>query len=138
MTGFDKLKTNLMKTEEFARLYIERKPLRDFIDELIELRVEKGMTQKDLSELTGISVPNISRIEAGKQNLSYQMMYKLVSALGGKIALTPRADNYIKLSEEAAQLLSELSEQTDATTEEFLNSLIVKASKGFAVVSVKG
>ncbi len=138
MTGFDKLKANLMKNSEFAAIYNEKKPLRDFIDELIDLRVEKGMTQKDLSELTGISVPNISRIESGKQNLSYKMMYKLVSALGGKIALTPKADNYIKLSEEAAEILSELSQQADTTPEEFLNSLIEKAAKDSVVAGVKG
>jgi transcriptional regulator with XRE-family HTH domain len=137
MSGFDKLKANLMKNAEFAAIYNEKKPLRTFIDELIDLRVEKGMTQKDLSELTGISVPNISRIESGKQNLSYQTMYKLVSALGGKIALTPKADNYIKLSEEAAQLLTELSEQADSTPEEFLSSLIVKAAKDHTVAGVK-
>lgn len=138
MTGFDKLKATLMKNAEFAAIYNEKKPLRNFIDELIDLRVEKGMTQKDLSELTGISVPNISRIESGKQNLSYQMMYKLVSALGGKIALTPKADNYIKLSEEAAEMLSELSEQSDTTSEELLNSLIVKASTASAASGVNG
>ena len=137
MSGFDKLKANLMKNAEFAAIYNEKKPLRTFIDELIDLRVGKGMTQKDLSELTGISVPNISRIESGKQNLSYQTMYKLVSALGGKIALTPKADNYIKLSEEAAQLLTELSEQADTTPEEFLSSLIVKAAKDHTVAGVK-
>jgi len=137
MSGFDKLKANLMKNAEFAAIYNEKKPLRTFIDELIDLRVGKGMTQKDLSELTGISVPNISRIESGKQNLSYQTMYKLVSALGGKIALTPKADNYIKLSEEAAQLLTELSEQADTTPEEFLSSLIVKVAKDHTVAGVK-
>ncbi|WP_292588906.1 MULTISPECIES: hypothetical protein [unclassified Mesotoga] len=41
MTGFDKLKANLMKNEEFARIYNERKPLRNFIDELIELRLRR-------------------------------------------------------------------------------------------------
>jgi transcriptional regulator with XRE-family HTH domain len=129
MTGFDKLKTNLMKNKEFARLYNERKPLRDFIDELIELRVEKGMTQKDLSELTGISVPNISRIEAGKQNLSYQMMHKLVNALGGKILITAQADNCIRLSNVAAEKLQELSDEANTSPEEFLMNLLQKTSE---------
>ncbi|RAO95569.1 MULTISPECIES: helix-turn-helix domain-containing protein [unclassified Mesotoga] len=129
MTGFDKLKTNLMKNEEFARIYNERKPLRNFIDELIELRVEKGMTQKDLSELTGISVPNISRIEAGKQNLSYQMMHKLVNALGGKILITAQADNCISLSNVAAEKLRELSDEANTSPEEFLINLLQKASE---------
>ena len=129
MTGFDKLKTNLMKNKEFARLYNERKPLRDFIDELIELRVEKGMTQKDLSELTGISVPNISRIEAGKQNLSYQMMHKLVNVLGGKILITAQADNCIRLSNAAAEKLQELSVEANTSPEEFLMNLLQKASE---------
>jgi len=129
MTGFDKLKTNLMKNEEFALIYNERKPLINFIDELIELRVEKGMTQKDLSELTGISVPNISRIEAGKQNLSYQMMHKLVNALGGKILITAQADNCIRLSNAAVEKLQELSIEANTSPEEFLMNLLQKASE---------
>jgi hypothetical protein len=46
-------------------------------------------------------------------------MYKLVSALGGKIALTPKANIYIKLSEEAAETLSELSQQADTPRRSF-------------------
>jgi fructose-1,6-bisphosphatase/sedoheptulose 1,7-bisphosphatase-like protein len=65
-------------------------------------------------------------------------MYKLVSALGGKIALTPKANIYIKLSEEAAETLSELSQQADSTPEEFLNSLIEKPSRDSVVAGVKG
>jgi hypothetical protein len=65
-------------------------------------------------------------------------MYKLVSALGGKISLTPKANNYIKLSEEATQLLTELSEQANTTPEEFLNSLIEKTSKDSVTVGAKG
>ena len=65
-------------------------------------------------------------------------MYKLVSAHGGKISLTPKANNYIKLSEEATQLLTELSEQADTTPEEFLNSLIEKTSKDSVTVGAKG
>ena len=129
MTGFDKLKTNLMKNKEFARIYNERKPLRNFIDELIELRVEKGMTQKDLSELTGISVPNISRIESGKQNLSYQTMHKLVNALGGKILITAQADNCIRLSNVAAEKLQELSDEANTSPEEFLMNLYKRLQK---------
>ena len=68
-------------SEEFTNICNERL-LRNFIDELIELRVEKGMTQKDLSKLTDIGVPNISRMKSEKQNLSYQMMYRLVSVHG--------------------------------------------------------
>ncbi len=47
-----------------------------------------------------------------------------------------KADNYIKLSEEAAEMLSELSEQSDTTSEELLNSLIVKASTASAASGV--
>ncbi len=65
-------------------------------------------------------------------------MYKLVSAHGGKISLTPKANNYIKLSEEATQLLTELSEQANTTPEEFLNSLIEKTSKDSVTVGAKG
>ena len=49
----------------------EMKELQKLGMHIKNLRIEKGITQKDLADLTGISEQSISPIEGGKQNPSY-------------------------------------------------------------------
>lgn len=44
-------------------------------------REERGMTQDSLAEATDLSKKYISNIERGKSNPSYDVLYRLVSAL---------------------------------------------------------
>lgn len=44
-------------------------------------RVIKGLTQRDLAELVGVSVATINRIETGKQILKIDMLNKLANVL---------------------------------------------------------
>jgi transcriptional regulator with XRE-family HTH domain len=45
------------------------------------LRKEKGMSQKELAEKSGLNRPYISAIEQGKRNVSLEVMEKLAEAL---------------------------------------------------------
>ncbi|HON29060.1 MAG TPA: helix-turn-helix transcriptional regulator, partial [Mesotoga infera] len=92
MATFEQLIKRLEKNEGYQKAQEEFGPLFDFVNALIDLRVEKGLTQKKLSDLTGIAVPTLSRIESGKQNLSFKTMQTLVNALGGRLLVTPNAD----------------------------------------------
>lgn len=47
-----------------------------------ELRREKGITQEQLSSLSGVTSTNISKIEKGKYNVSVDLLQKLLLALG--------------------------------------------------------
>ncbi len=49
------------------------------------LRVEKGLTQAELAEMTGTSQSAIHRIEKGRQNISLEMVKKISGHLGGQI-----------------------------------------------------
>ena len=49
---------------------------------LREWRLEKGMSLHDLSKATGVTKEMISRYEAYKRGLSYDVSYRLVAALG--------------------------------------------------------
>lgn len=56
-----------------------------------KLRQEKGLTQTQLAAKVGMSVPNISRIEAGPaQNLTLGTLVKLFGALDQELTISPR------------------------------------------------
>ncbi len=133
MATFDQLFKRLEENEGFAKAQEEFGPLFDFVNELINLRIERGLTQKKLSELTGIAVPTLSRIESGKQNLSFKTMQTLVRALGGKLLITPNGNRVAKLTDEARAILDRLQEKTDMNTSE----LIERALRQYETESAK-
>ncbi|MBO6046608.1 MAG: helix-turn-helix transcriptional regulator [Erysipelotrichaceae bacterium] len=47
-----------------------------------EIRLEKDMTQQDLSNRTGVAPYYISRIENGRLNIRVDMLFKLAKGLG--------------------------------------------------------
>ena len=55
---------------------------------LVQARVQADMTQKQLSEQSGISQANISRIENGKMHPSLDVLKKLADALGKRLSVT--------------------------------------------------
>ncbi|WP_281257413.1 helix-turn-helix domain-containing protein [Mongoliibacter ruber] len=46
------------------------------------LKKEKGLSQEELAERSGLNRPYISGIEQGKRNVSLEVMEKLAGALG--------------------------------------------------------
>ena len=52
------------------------------ISELTEARLEKGISQQSLADTIGTKRSNISRIEAGGQNITLDMLLKISDALG--------------------------------------------------------
>ncbi|QTA38516.1 helix-turn-helix transcriptional regulator [Thermosipho ferrireducens] len=108
------------KNEELKRLYNERKPLINFIHEIIEMRYKKNLSQEDLANILGTSRTNISRIERGKQNLSYKMMFKIVSALGGDLFITAKGNDVIKLTDESKKVLETLLKRYNKPKEQII------------------
>ena len=52
-----------------------------------EVRINKGITQRELSGLTGITQANISNFEKGKYNMTLKQIEKILSALNISIRL---------------------------------------------------
>ena len=50
-----------------------------------QLRKEKGLTQEQLSAITGLDRANIAKIEKGKYNTGIDIIGKLCDALGYRI-----------------------------------------------------
>jgi transcriptional regulator with XRE-family HTH domain len=52
---------------------------------LVQLRRDKKLTQRDLAELTGITQPDISRLENGRANPSLRTLCSIARGLGMKL-----------------------------------------------------
>ena len=59
------------------------------IGELIRARNERGVTQKQLEEMSGVSQPVIARLERGTTIPNISTVMKLLAPLGKKLAIVP-------------------------------------------------
>lgn len=55
---------------------------------IAQIRMEVGISQARLSELTGIAPGNIARIETGKYSTGVDLLSKIGDALGYKLDFT--------------------------------------------------
>lgn len=59
------------------------------ISELIRARQARGLTQKKLEELSGVTQPVIARLERGTTSPNIATVMKLLAPLGKKLAIVP-------------------------------------------------
>lgn len=59
------------------------------IGELIKARQEKGISQKQLEELSGVKQPIIARMEKGTTNPQIDTILKVLVPLGKTLAVVP-------------------------------------------------
>ncbi|QEY62542.1 helix-turn-helix domain-containing protein [Metapseudomonas lalkuanensis] len=57
----------------------------DFAERLVWFRAEAGMTQRELAEKSGVSLPQITRYESGKSTPRLSAVMKLAKALNVEI-----------------------------------------------------
>ena len=57
------------------------------IQAMIDARRESGMTQKELSERTGIAQSDISKLENGNANPSIRTLQRLAAGMGMKLKI---------------------------------------------------
>ncbi|KLO23483.1 helix-turn-helix domain-containing protein [Marinitoga sp. 1155] len=108
MKSYKDLKKELLKKEGIKEIYYKKEKLFHFLNSIIQLRKEKGYSLRDLAEKTGIKYSNLSRIENRKQNISFETMWNLTSALGGELFITAKGKNVIELSDESVEKLKKL------------------------------
>ena len=92
MMTFDEFKAQQMQDPEFAKLYREIQPEMNLIRAMVDAREATHITQKELSERTGISQAEISRIENGSRNPSIKLLQRLAEGMGMnlKISFVPQ------------------------------------------------
>ena len=87
MITYKEYKNKCLEDSNFKKEYDDLEPEYDIINAIIKARKEKGLTQKQLSELTGISQADIPRIENGTRNPSLEMIKRLATGMGMRLKL---------------------------------------------------
>lgn len=77
-----------MKNPEFKKEWENLEVEFQIIKAMIDGRNEKHLTQKELSDMTGIAQGDISKIENGNANPSIKTLDRLADALGKKLKVT--------------------------------------------------
>ena len=87
MITYKEYNNKCLEDSNFKKEYDDLEPEYDIINAMIKVGKERGLTQKQLSELTGISQADISRIENGTRNPSLEMIKRLATGMGMRLKL---------------------------------------------------
>ncbi|MEK9165237.1 MAG: helix-turn-helix transcriptional regulator [Patescibacteria group bacterium] len=85
MENFTKFKKDALKDKEVKRLYDELKPEFDLIADVMQKRIEKGLTQRELAQKMGTKQSAISRFESGGYNPSLAFLRRIADALDARL-----------------------------------------------------
>ena len=92
MKTLNEMLSEEMKNDEFRKKYEAIQSELDVIRAMVDARNSVNMTQKELSERTGISQADISKIENGTRNPSLNLLKRLAEGMGMtlKIEFVPK------------------------------------------------
>lgn len=90
---FDDFLQEQLQDPEFRKEYEALQPERAVMQAIIDARKTSGMTQKELSERTGIAQGDISKLEKGNANPSIRTLQRLADGMGMvlKVEFVPEA-----------------------------------------------
>lgn len=81
MKSFRESLNNMLQDPEFKEEYEKIQPELDIIRAIVDARVSQNLTQKELSERTGINQADISKLENGTRNPSLNLLKRLAEGL---------------------------------------------------------
>lgn len=84
---YKNLRDELLKDPELKAEYDALGPEYELIRELIDLRIEKKLTQDELSKRIGIPKSNISRFESRKHSPTLDTLNRFAKGLGKRVEL---------------------------------------------------
>ena len=88
MDDFTRYLNRKLDDPEFKKEWDALETEYQIMHEMMKARIEAGMTQKELSEKTGINQSNLSRIERGTGNPSIATLERIAAALGKKVSIS--------------------------------------------------
>ena len=83
--SWDEVRHELYTPEEIAASDLRAA----LIGELIKARQEKGISQKQLEEMSGVKQPVIARMEKGKTSPQIDTVLKVLASLGKTLVIVP-------------------------------------------------
>lgn len=82
MSKWEDLEKKLLSDPEVKKEYDKLQPRYALISQLIEARIKKGISQKELAEKVGTKQSAIARFESGDVNPSLEFLQKIATAMG--------------------------------------------------------
>ena len=73
--------TRKMQEPEFADAYEEVQAEMNIVRALVDARISRNLSQKELSEKTGINQTEISRLENGTRNPTVRLLQRLADGM---------------------------------------------------------
>ena len=87
MTTFAEFLDEQLQDPEFKSEYDALEPEFTLMQAMIDARKTTGLTQKQLSEKTGIAQSDISKLESGNANPSLKTLQRLANGLGMRVKI---------------------------------------------------
>lgn len=87
MTQFNDYLKKQLSDPEFKKEWDALEPEFAIVQAMIDARKESGLTQKQLSERTGIAQADISKLESGNGNPSVKTLQRLAAGMGMSVKI---------------------------------------------------
>ena len=87
MSDFKNYLDKQLQDKEFKEEWETLEPEFSVMQAMIDARNSAGLTQKQLSEKTGITQADISKLESGNANPSLRTLQRLASGMGMKVKI---------------------------------------------------
>jgi predicted transcriptional regulator len=88
MRDWDDFKKELLSDPEVKKEYDALELEYSIIAQVIQKRLDKGLTQKQLAQKAGTKQSAISRLESGNANPSIAFLRKIATALGSDLKVS--------------------------------------------------
>ena len=81
-------KNKRMQDPSFVTEYADIQPEMNVIRAMIDARISQNLTQKELSERTGIAQTEISKLENGTRNPSVRLLQRLAEGMDMELSIS--------------------------------------------------
>ncbi len=93
MKSFNDFKKKALENPEVRKEYDALQDEFNLIDQLVTMRTSAGLTQEEVANKLGTNKSNISRLEHGKGNPSWNTLNKYAAACGFRVKLEAVEDS---------------------------------------------
>ena len=87
MSEFKNFLDEQLNDDEFQKEWEDIQPEMDVIRAIVDARISKNLTQKELAERTGINQADISRLENGTRNPTLKLLKRLAEGMDMNLKL---------------------------------------------------
>lgn len=88
MKNYQQFKNQLLEDEEIKNTYEDLGPTFTLIEMLIQKRLKKGLSQKQIADKISTRQSAISRLESGRYNPSFNFLQKIAKALDARLKVS--------------------------------------------------